>query len=282
MSPSMASMSYDRHCSEIIAQTALLTSHVKGAALSTPVPACPGWNLGQLLRHLGEAHRWVETIVRTRATGPVSEERLNNVSDATDQDPAELAGWLTEGAGHLADALRTAGPEAAVWTVAPGGTPVFWARRMTHETVVHRADAAFAVGADFTVDDEVALDALDEWMSFGHLPPVFETRPDLPALLAGGRALCLRATDTAPEAGAEWLVRLDGDTLVSRRGGGPATVTAQGPLSDLLLFVYGRRFAPGGPHAPGGPGGSGGGVEVLGDQALLDAWLDATSFWLKE
>ncbi|MFD8547371.1 maleylpyruvate isomerase N-terminal domain-containing protein [Streptomyces sp. NPDC059649] len=280
-------MSYDRHCAEIVAQTALLTSHVKGAALATPVPACPGWNLGQLLRHLGEAHRWVETIVRTRATGPVSEERLNNVSDATDQDPAELAAWLTEGAGQLADALRTAGPEVAVWTVAPGGTPVFWARRMTHETVVHRADAAFAVGADFTVDDEVAVDALDEWMSFGHLPPVFETRPDLPALLAGGRTLCFRATDTAPEAGAEWLVRLDGNTLVSGRGGGPATgtgspttvtgglatVTAQGPLADLLLFVYGRRFAPGGP---------GGGIEVLGDEALLDAWLDATSFWLKE
>ncbi len=270
---SMGSMSFERHCGEIVAQTGLLVSHVEGAELSTPVPACPGWNLGQLLRHLGEAHRWVETIVRTRATGPVSEERINNVSDATDQDPAELAGWLTEGAGQLADALRTAGPEAAVWTVAPGGTPVFWARRMTHETVVHRADAAFAVGADFTVDDEVAIDALDEWMSFGHLPPVFETRPDLPALLAGGRTLGFRATDTAPEAGAEWLVGLGRDTLVSRRGGGPATVTAQGPLADLLLFVYGRRFAP---------GAAGGGIEVIGDEALLDAWLDATSFWLKE
>ncbi|UZJ30124.1 maleylpyruvate isomerase family mycothiol-dependent enzyme [Streptomyces endophytica] len=266
-------MSYDRHCSEIVAQTALLVSHVEGAELATPVPACPGWNLGQLLRHLGEAHRWVETIVRTRATGPVSEERINNVSDATDQDPAELAGWLTEGAGQTGGRVADGGAGGRGVDRGPGGTPVFWARRMTHETVVHRADAAFAVGADFTVDDAVAADALDEWMSFGHLPPVFETRPDLPALLAGGRTLCFRATGTAPDAGAEWLVGLDGDTLASRRGRGPATVTARGPLADLLLFVYGRRFAPGGP---------GGDVEVVGDEALLDAWLDATSFWLRE
>ena len=53
-------LSYDRYCAEIVAQTDQLRSHIEGADLTVPVPSCPGWNLGQLLRHLGGGHRWVE------------------------------------------------------------------------------------------------------------------------------------------------------------------------------------------------------------------------------
>jgi len=53
-------LSYDRYCAEIIAQTDQLRSHIEGADLTVPVPSCPGWNLGQLLRRLGGGHRWVE------------------------------------------------------------------------------------------------------------------------------------------------------------------------------------------------------------------------------
>ncbi|MEU9125052.1 maleylpyruvate isomerase N-terminal domain-containing protein [Streptomyces sp. NPDC048506] len=301
----MPSMSYDRHCAEIVAQAALLTSRLADADLAAPVPTCPGWNLAHLLRHLGGAHRWVETIVRTRASEPVSDEQVNNVSSATDEDPAALGAWLTKGAEQLADTLREAGPETAVWTVAPGGTPVFWARRMVHETVVHRADVTFAVdasssarqgpagGAEFGVAADVAADALDEWLSFGPLPEVFEAGPELRTLMSGGRTLSFRATDlvqqpeaaraNGPQNAAEWLVGFDGDALTWRRGHAEADVTVRGPLADLVLFVYGRCTARGFADGPGrvrGPGGDR--VEVLGDAALLRAWLDATSFWLKE
>ncbi|MGW1374015.1 maleylpyruvate isomerase N-terminal domain-containing protein [Streptomyces sp. NPDC002446] len=281
----MPSMSYDRHCAEIVAQTDLLRARIEGADLAAPVPTCPGWSLGQLLRHVGWAHRWVEEIVRTRATGPVSDERLNDVSGYRDEDPAVLGAWLAEGAGQLADTLRAAGPEAEVWTVAPGGTPVFWARRMTHETVVHRADAAFAVaaapsgrtgsaaGAGFTVADEVAVDALDEWMGFGSLPEVFEAEPELRKLMSGGRTLHFQATGTAPGAPVQWLVGLEGDALTWRRAHAEATVAVRGPLAELLLLIYGRRPTR-------GAGGSG--IEIAGDVALLDAWLDGVGFWLNE
>ncbi|MCZ0993966.1 maleylpyruvate isomerase N-terminal domain-containing protein [Streptomyces noursei] len=139
----MASMSYDRHCAEIVAQTALLRTRLDDADLSAPVPTCPGWTLAQLVRHLGGAHRWAETIIRTRAADPVPDDLVNDVSGHPDVDAVTLGAWLTDGAERLADALRAAGPDVPVWTVAPGGTPAFWARRMTHETVVHRADAAF-------------------------------------------------------------------------------------------------------------------------------------------
>jgi Mycothiol maleylpyruvate isomerase N-terminal domain len=61
--------------------------------------------------------------------------------------------WLVEGAARLADTLRGAGPDAKLWTPVPGGSTKFYARRFAHETVIHRADATLAVGAEFTVED---------------------------------------------------------------------------------------------------------------------------------
>lgn len=41
---------------------------------------------------------------------------------------------------------------------------------MAHETVIHRTDATLAVGLDFVVAEEVAVDAFDEWMELDSLP----------------------------------------------------------------------------------------------------------------
>jgi hypothetical protein len=65
----------------------------------------------------------------------------------------------------------------------PGGTTKFYARRFAHETVIHRADATFAVGAQFTVDQEVAFDALDEWIELG-------SRGTGRVMLGRSRSLC--------------------------------------------------------------------------------------------
>lgn len=66
-----------------------------------------------------------------------------------------------------------------MWTPVPDGrpTPEFWARRYAFETAIHRADAALAVGAEFTVNQAVAIDAIDEWMELGSLPQIFEVHP---------------------------------------------------------------------------------------------------------
>ncbi|MCC3775830.1 maleylpyruvate isomerase family mycothiol-dependent enzyme [Streptomyces sp. UNOB3_S3] len=266
----MTPMGFDRLRAEILTQTDLLRSHVKGVDLSVPVPSCPGWNLGQLLRHVGWAHRWAETIVRTRSPEAVSDARLNDVAGYTDEDMAVVGPWLTEGAELLAAALRDAGPGAAVWTPVPGETsPAFWARRMTHETAVHRADAASAAGVEFTVAEDVAFDALDEWMSFGSVPEAFAPGPGVPALLGPGRTLSFRATGTAPGTRAHWRVDLTGNIPVWSRAPGDATVVVSAPPADLVLFVYGRPAAGGGP-------------EVTGDAALLELWRERTGFWLQE
>ncbi len=212
----MIGLRYDRYCAEIIAQTELLRSCIDGADLTAPVPSCPDWNLGQLLRHLGAGHRWVETIVRTRATQPPSDKQLRDLSSYTGEDPAVLGPWLAEGAAQLAGTLRAAGPDAQMWTPVPGKTSVFLARRFAHETTIHRADATLALGAEFTLDTDVALDALDaldEWMELGSLPQIFEVHPEKRELLGPDRTIHFHATDTAPEAAAEWLVDLTGDAI---------------------------------------------------------------------
>lgn len=264
----MTQLSHDRLCAEIVAQTELVRSRIKGADLTVPVPTCPGWNLGQLLRHLGGGHRWAEAVVRTRARQPLADDEFRDLSGYTDEDPAVLDTWLADGAKLLADTLRAAGPGAEVWTPVPDGeqSPAFWARRFAYETLVHRADATLAVGAEFTVDPDVALDALDEWMELGSLPQIFEVHPEKRELLGPGRTLHLHATDTAPERAAEWLVDLTGDTIVWRRAHEKAAVAVRGPLTELLLVAYRRRAV------------RDGSVEVLGDAQLLDFWLERVGF----
>jgi uncharacterized protein (TIGR03083 family) len=276
----MTPLDFDRCCAEIVDQTALLTAGIEGADLTAPVPSCPGWNLGQLLRHLGGGHRWAETTVRTRATQPPSDDHFRDLSRYTDEDPGVLAPWLAEGAARLAQTLRAAGPDAEVWTPVPGETPiaektpVFWARRFMHETLIHRADATLAVGEEFTAAEEVAIDAIDEWMELGSLPQMLDVHPQQRELLGPGRTLHFHATDTAPEASAEWVVDLTGDTIVWRRAHEKAAVAARGTLTDLLLTIY-RRLPV---EREGRQGRQGKGIEVLGDAKLLDFWLERVSF----
>ena len=71
---------------------------------------------------------------------------------------------------------------------------------------MHRADAALAVGREYTLDQDVAVDAIDEWLELGSLPTHFEVHPRMRELLGPGRTLHFHATDTAPQAAAEWLM----------------------------------------------------------------------------
>ena len=261
----MSLLSYDRYCAEILAQAELLTSVVQGADMTVPVPSCPDWNVGQLLRHLGGVHRWAATIVRTRAAEPV-QAQVPDYAVYASEDPSVVVPWLAEGAAQLVEALRAAGPGTPLWTPVPGGSTDFYARRFTHETLIHRADATLALGSAFSAVPEVALDAIDEWLELGALPMHFEVHPQTRELLGPGRTVHLHATDTSPRASAEWVIDLTGDTIAWRRAHEKAAVAVRGPLTDLLLVVYKRRPVRGGE------------IQILGDAELLDFWLERVSF----
>jgi uncharacterized protein (TIGR03083 family) len=249
---------YNQYCDQLVAQAALLNDYLAGADLSTPVPSCPGWNVGQLVRHVGGAHREAEYVVRHgQAPG---DDDFRDPTHFTDSDPEKLGAWLVEGAQELAAALRVAGPDRAVATPVADQSTKFIARRMTHETAMHRADAALALGLEYALETEVARDTLDEWMELGALPLHFEVHPWMRELLGPGRTLHFHATDTD----AEWLVDLTGDRIVWRHAHAKAAVAARGTVLDLLLVIYKRRPVET--------------VEVIGDADLLDFYLERVSF----
>ena len=255
-------MDFDRHCAEIVAQTELLTGYIAGADLSRPVPTCPGWNVSQLMRHIDGGLRWAAEIVATRATSPPPDVALRDLAGFTNEDPMPLSASLSEAAEQLSAILTEAGPDAQMWCPVDGRGSAFYARRFTHETAIHRADAAIALGVEYLLDADVAVDALDEWMELGCLPFHFDVHPWMRELLDPGRKIGLHATDT----GADWLLDLTGDVIAWRRSDEPTTAAMRGPVTDLLLTIY-RRIPV-----------ESGRIELTGDAELVDFWLERVGF----
>ncbi|MCM6773914.1 maleylpyruvate isomerase family mycothiol-dependent enzyme [Nocardia sp. CDC159] len=252
----MAVLDFDRGRTEIGAQTELLAATVAEADLTAAVPSCPGWNLGQLLRHVGGVHRWVETVVAKRSSDPVDDDLVNDLS-VYELDPTAAIAWVREGADRLLHALHDAGPGLRVWTPAGPGSTEFWVRHALHETALHRADAAETLHRPFELTADVAADCFEEWLDNARSPEAY--LPD-PPLLGPGRTLAFHVPD-----GHGWLVDLTGPEPTWRRGRATAAASVTGAITDLLLFVYNR------PHR----------VEITGDERLVHLWRERTAFWLE-
>lgn len=259
----MPQLNADRYAVEIEASTAGLAEILAGHDQSLPIPTCPEWTLRQLVTHVGRAHRWAAEITRTRSDAPIP---FREVPDGKLPDGrAEQCAWLRAGAARVVDAARDAGIDL-VWSFT-GPTPAgFWLRRMTHETLVHRADAQLAAGADPepVITAEVAADAIDEWLMLlaGGLGGADERAKALPA----GAGLHIHATDDGLGGRGEWMIRhaAGGLTVESGHGKGDAALT--GPAASLLLVLMRRRPL------------SDPAVTVYGDSAVVEGWLASTAF----
>ena len=258
----MTALPHDRFCQEVVTQTDLLRGMVAGADLSVTVPTTPDWTLAQLLRHVGGNLRALELAVRTGEAVTEPEAQVPDHAGPDGDDPAALDAWLAGAAARFAETLARAGPDvqAQVWQVR--WPTAAWARRAAHDLVVHRADAAGAVGADYTVAADLAADAVDEFLDLLSNPQVAASAPDPAVGPAPGSTIHLHATDAGPGLEAEWLVEPAPPTFAWRHGHEKATVAVRAPLADLLRVVT-RRLPP-----------DAGGVEVLGDREVLDAWLE--------
>jgi uncharacterized protein (TIGR03083 family) len=255
----MPPIAVDRCYAEIEASTETLAGLVHGADLTRQVPTCPEWTLRQLATHVGRAQRWAAEIVSTRSAEPIP---FRQVPDGRiPDDPALHAPWLRAGAARLNGAVREAGSDT-VWAFGALRPASAWARRMAHETAVHRADAEITVGREPGFEPDLAADAIDEWLGFlsGRGEP---GDPRLNAL-PDGAVLHVHVTDDGVNG--EWLVRRDGAAVTVEPGHGKGDVALRGPAGRLLLVLL-RRVPPDDPQ-----------VQVLGDPALLTAWLAATPF----
>ncbi|MGK5546252.1 maleylpyruvate isomerase family mycothiol-dependent enzyme [Streptomyces sp. URMC 127] len=266
-------LSFDRYCSEILDQTRLLCGALgEGADVSVTVPTCPEWTLGHLLVHVGQAHRMATRLVRERVTEFVPPATIVQglpqpaPGDPSAEDLPGLTAWLAEGAEALVAVLREAGPDSPVWTFSEQQRSAFWARRMAHETLMHRADAVGALGLPFTADPAIAADCVDEWLEILTFPAALAFKPRLKELPGPGRTLHLHATDTPAELDAEWFIDCTGEGITWRRAHEKAAVAVRGPMTDVLSVLY-RRLPADSDR-----------VEVVGDRELLDFWLERAEF----
>lgn len=257
----MSQLTLDRYAAEITASTATLAALIDGADLAQPVPSCPDWTLRQLATHVGRLHRWVAEMVSTRSAESIP---FRSVPDGRfPDDPAQRPGWLTAGAERLTRELSAAGSDP-VWAFGTHRPAGFWARRMTHETVMHRADTQLATGTAPVIEADIAADGIDEWFTFVTVPDPGREDTRL-AGLRPGQSLHVHAGDV-PSGQGEWLISRDTGGIEVRPEHGKGDAALRGPASGLLLVLT-RRLSP-----------AQAGAEVLGDPAVLDSWLGATPF----
>ena len=248
-------LSHEWFTDRVLDETDRLAWIADGADPAAPVPTCPGWTMAKLIKHTGTIHRWATEIVTTRASERIDGRSLDL---GLPEKESDYAGWLTDGAAPLMSALRAAGPDAAMWGWGAVPTAGWWARRMLHETTVHRADAELANGVTPEIDPVAAADGIDEFLA--NLPGANRPKPHL-AELPAGQSLHLHATD----ADGEWLIRFTGTGIETERGHAKAATAVRGPVTRLLLFAYGR--IPGDDER----------LTVFGDEGLLATWQEKTA-----
>lgn len=217
------------HIEHLRAEGHRLAAAARQAGLDAPVPTCPGWNVRDLVAHVAAVFDHKIACMRLQR-------RPNDAEWAHEPPAAEgVVDWLTATLDELISEFRARGPQAPAYTWHPTDQTVgFWCRRMAQETLVHRIDAERAGGSVSAVDEELALDGIDEILVAFLTGPWWETDP-VPA--ASGRSVAVRAGDEA------WRITLEPDAVRVSRTGGPADATIEGRPLDVLLWAWGRQPA---------------------------------------
>jgi uncharacterized protein (TIGR03083 family) len=216
--------------------------------LEEPVPTCPDWNVEALVRHVCRVYTTAEYIVSHRPT-----QRPEEFPAVPDGEPlAVLESMLDD----LVTALQEAEADTAVyvWPDNVEPTAAFWARRMAHESSVHRFDAQIAHAMPQPIDAELAADGIDEFIDI--VTPMLYDRN-------GGTGpkgtVQLVSTDDV-----SWCLGLEPDSVERLEVVSEPDASARGTSSTLLLAAYGRV-----------PWTS---LSIEGDIELLNTWSASLNF----
>jgi uncharacterized protein (TIGR03083 family) len=236
----------------------LLAGAARRAGLDASVPACPGWQVRDLLRHTGAVHRWAAGFVAEGRTEPVGMDEeaapSGKGADGSGDDGGELADWYLRAHARLVEVLAAAPADVACWTFLPAPSPLeFWVRRQAHETAVHRVDAESAAGlAPAPIDPAFAVDGVAEMLLRFELKGRKRARSPQP------RTLRVRADDVAGDPG--WTLHFTQEPPRAERGGpdGPADCEVSAPAAELYLALWNRL-----PHDR---------LTLRGDRSVMDLW----------
>lgn len=197
------------------------------AALDRPVPECEGWDGREVALHTAAVYLHKAAEISSGAEMPFPREALEDVPPGEALDGA----WAT-----LVAELDTRSVDDPAHTWWPADQTVgFWLRRMAHETAIHRRDMESAAGGVTPVDDELAVDGIDEALDpFLRWDWEDETAP-------GATGVSVRVES----AGHAWVVTLDPrQAVLDRSGLTPASATIGGDPNAVLLWLWGRGPQP--------------------------------------
>lgn len=199
---------------------------VAGANPTAAVPTCPGWAVGDLVRHV--ANGLFNVALRgVSMADPPPEEDLGGAEPIAALRRCHAA-FVQEVSTYPLDDLAASS----------GATAHFWLRRMTHETAVHRVDAELAVGQPVgPIQPELAVDGVAETLSVFLDRETHDWREEYQSDLTdwGDRWLLVSAGAT----GWRVTVRPDGVEVGSADAGG-ADAEIRGAPAALLLWLYHR------------------------------------------
>lgn len=204
-----------------------------------PVPNCPGWTVYHAASHIGRVSiAWKEMITST-PDDPESRERgyARSARQPAGAPMSELASW----ANAALDQLDGDTERSCYFSMTGGeGTVALWAWHAAAELGVHRLDVEDALDHPHSLTDAQAIDAI-----------TYTSRYFLPAMR--------RVTGTDPGQVHINLVTSTGEpATVTVESSLPASVTIQGPPTQVLLAIWGRPYT---------------GVDVVdGDPAVWVGW----------
>jgi hypothetical protein len=202
----------------------------------------PGWDLEALLLHLADAFE--RALAQLRAPDQ-SAQVLPQV-----QLTGSALGCFEESRLALVSALREHDPADPCWNaVGEDLTVGFLARRLAHESAIHRIDVEVARGTPTTIDSELAADGVDErlFVVLSH----HSEEGEMPEL---GGSICLICSDRD----AAWSIDASRGRFRVRTGRGPADAAVVATASDLFCFSWSRpTIRP---------------LQVTGRMAVVEAW----------
>ena len=230
----------------------LFASAAGRGELNVDIPPCPGWDMRELVRHLGLIHLWAAGHVAFPHEEPDSVE-LHDLAGfwpdlAAWPDDADLISWYRDTHGNLVRVLESAPADLDCHTFLPAPSPLaMWARRQASEIAIHRFDAEMSRGVTSQFDPQFASDMLDELLcGFGPR--------GRPLDIESARVIHVHTDDTNED----WYVTLGPERTDTARQGSEADLTLIGTAAELYLLLWNRT-----------PDSS---VTMTGDSELMNLW----------
>ena len=241
-------MDYETHCGLLEREGARVAELAGRISIDAPVPTCPGWTVSDLLAHVGFVHRRSTFWVSVRASERLSVRGMN-----LSRGPLSSQ-WMAEGTSELLDALRSGDPDEPMWAWGADQHVRFWARRMLHETLVHRIDLEETCGERTPIDPAAGEDAIDEF--FSNVAYSADFSASAKNLVGEGETIEFSCGSVA-----SWTVQLSPQGFAFVEPDLTPEVSVTGTPADLLVLVYGRRRL------------EETSCEVVGRRDLLERWI---------